>query len=222
MRLLWWCLFNLANFCVISSEVCRHAMCTFLISRLSVGVLSSVIGQLDGSCESHCDPFHHTVGFGSVVGSFPLEMRSAGLDWDGTYLHEADDVSSWMKATLLPTTTFHLFGGTCIYVNTMDESVHRLDTFIIMLRAPVAFLYTLDKNIGARSSNLGIVNSFNDAILDVEHRSSQDVLCFCVWSACRGRLHGLVHCCHKIHVFVCWQHWSRYPSGLFCVVTIYE
>ena len=55
-------------------------MCTFLISRLSVGVLISVLGQLDGSCESHCGPFHHSVDVDRVVGSIPLEMRSAGLD----------------------------------------------------------------------------------------------------------------------------------------------
>jgi len=70
-------LFNLENLCVVSSGVCRHAICTFLISRLSVGVLISIVGQLDGSCESHCGPFHHSVDVDSVVGSIPLEMRSA-------------------------------------------------------------------------------------------------------------------------------------------------
>jgi hypothetical protein len=35
---------------------------------------------LDGSCDSHCGPFHHNVDVASVVGSIPLEMRSAGLD----------------------------------------------------------------------------------------------------------------------------------------------
>ena len=73
-------LFNLENLCVMTSVVCRHAMCTFLISRLSVGVLISVVGQLDGCCESHCAPFHHSVDVDSVVGSIPLDMRSAGLD----------------------------------------------------------------------------------------------------------------------------------------------
>ena len=73
-------LFNLENLCVLTSVVCRHAMCTFLISRLSVGVLISVVGQLDDSCESHCGPFHHSVDVVSVVGSIPLDMRSAGLD----------------------------------------------------------------------------------------------------------------------------------------------
>jgi len=73
-------LFNLENLCVMSSGVCRHAMCTFLISRLSVSVLISVVGQLDGSCESHCGPFHHSVDVDRILGSIPLEMRSAGLD----------------------------------------------------------------------------------------------------------------------------------------------
>jgi len=73
-------LFNLENFCVMCSGGCRQAMCTFLISRLSVGVLLSVVGQPDGSCESHCGPFHHSVDVHRVVCSILLEMRSAGLD----------------------------------------------------------------------------------------------------------------------------------------------
>ena len=35
-------LFNLENLDVMSSGTCRHARCTFLISKLSVGVLTSV------------------------------------------------------------------------------------------------------------------------------------------------------------------------------------
>ena len=72
-------LFKLEKFCV-SSAVCRHAMYTFLISSLSVGVLISDVGQLDGSCESHCGPFYLSVNVDSVVGSLPLEMKSARLD----------------------------------------------------------------------------------------------------------------------------------------------
>ena len=64
---------------MMSSGGCRHAMCTFLISRLSVGVLISVVGQLDGSCESHCGPFHHSVDVDRVVGSIPFEMKKQ--DW---------------------------------------------------------------------------------------------------------------------------------------------
>jgi len=73
-------LFNLENACVMSSGGCRDAMRTFLISRLPVGALIYVIGKLDGSCESHCGPFHHSVDVDRVVGSIPLEMRSAELD----------------------------------------------------------------------------------------------------------------------------------------------
>jgi len=40
----------------------------------------------------------------------------------------------------------------------------------------MAFLYSLDNNVAAQSSNRGIVNRSNGATLDVEHRSSQDVL----------------------------------------------
>ena len=59
----------------------RHAICKFLISRLSVGVLISVVGQLDGSCESHCGPFDYSVDLDSVVVSIPLDMRSHELRW---------------------------------------------------------------------------------------------------------------------------------------------
>jgi hypothetical protein len=40
----------------------------------------------------------------------------------------------------------------------------------------MAFLYSLANNVAALSSNLGIVNCFNGATLDVEQRSSQDIL----------------------------------------------
>jgi hypothetical protein len=40
----------------------------------------------------------------------------------------------------------------------------------------MAFLYSLVNNVAAQSSNLGIVNCFNGATLNVEHKSSQDVL----------------------------------------------
>ena len=86
-------LFNLENRCVMSSGVGRHARCTLLNSRLSIGVMNSVIVQLDGSCESHCGPFHQSVDV-DRVGSISLDMRSAGLDWDGTCLHVATAVSS--------------------------------------------------------------------------------------------------------------------------------
>jgi hypothetical protein len=76
----WMSLWSFENLCVISSGVCRHATWTFLTSNVSVGVLNSVVGQLDGSCKSQCGPFHHSVDVASVEGSFPLEMRSAGLD----------------------------------------------------------------------------------------------------------------------------------------------
>ena len=42
-------------------------MWTFLISKLSVGELISVVGQLDGSCESHCGPFHHSVDVDNLM-----------------------------------------------------------------------------------------------------------------------------------------------------------
>ena len=87
-------LFNSENRCVMSSGAGRHARCTFLISRLSVGIVISVTGQLDGSCESHCGPFHQSVDVDRVNGSITLEMRPAGMNWDGTCLHVATAVSS--------------------------------------------------------------------------------------------------------------------------------
>ena len=39
-------------------------------------------------------------------------------------LQVAEAVSSCIVATLLPTNVFHLFGGPCIHVSTMEESVN--------------------------------------------------------------------------------------------------
>jgi len=86
----------------------------------------------------------------------------------------AEAVSSCIKATLLPTNVFHLFGGPCIHVKAMEESVHRWDSFTVKLRARLAFLYSLASNVAAHNSNLGIVRCFNSATFDVEHRSSHD------------------------------------------------
>ena len=68
------------NLCVMPSGGCRSATSTFLVSRFFMGVLTSVAGQLHGSCVSHCGPFHHSVDVDRVAGSTHLEMTSAGLD----------------------------------------------------------------------------------------------------------------------------------------------
>lgn len=62
-------LFNLENSFVMSSGSSSHALCTFLFSRLSMFVLISVLGQLDGSCESRCGPVQNRVDVDSFVGS---------------------------------------------------------------------------------------------------------------------------------------------------------
>jgi hypothetical protein len=118
-------LWSLENLWVKSSGVCRQATCTFLSSISSVEMLNSAVGQLDGSSRSHCGPFHHSVDVASVAGSIPLEIRSAGLAWDGTCLHVAEDVSFCIMVIRLPTNVLHLFDGPCIHVKTIDESVHR-------------------------------------------------------------------------------------------------
>jgi len=58
----------------------------------------------------------------------------------------------------------------------MEESVYGWDSFTVMLRARMAFLYSLASNVAAHNSNLGIVSCFSGATFDVEHRSSHDVL----------------------------------------------
>ena len=40
----------------------------------------------------------------------------------------------------------------------------------------MAFLYSLDNNVAAQSSNRGLFSCFSGATFDVEHRSSQYVL----------------------------------------------
>jgi hypothetical protein len=55
----------------------------------------------------------------------------------------------------------------------MEESVHRWGSFIVMVRARVALLYSLDNNTAAQSLSLGIVSWFKGAAFEVEHRSSQ-------------------------------------------------
>jgi len=52
----------------------------YAITLMSLVLLTSVVGQLDGACEDLCGPFHHNVEGENVEGSIPLEMRSAGLD----------------------------------------------------------------------------------------------------------------------------------------------
>jgi len=57
----------------------------------------------------------------------------------------------------------------------MEVHVYMLDSFIVMLSEPTSFLYSLDINETAQSSNICIVNCLRGATFDVEQRSSQDV-----------------------------------------------
>jgi hypothetical protein len=45
-----------------------------------------------------------------------------------------------------------------------------------MLRARIAFLYSLANNVAAQSTNLGIVSRFSGANFHVEHKTLQDIL----------------------------------------------
>ena len=118
-------LFNMGKLWVMSSGGCRHARCTFLISKLPLGVLTPVLGQLDSCCVSHCVPSHDGVDVESFVSSIPLEMRSAELDWFGTCLHIAPADCSWIRVTLFPTDIFRLVNGCCIHVSTIEKSVQK-------------------------------------------------------------------------------------------------
>ena len=69
-------------------------------------MLTTVLGQSDGCCVSHCGPFHPSVDVDCAVASMPREMRSAGLELVGTCLHVAAAVFSCIRATLLPTKFF--------------------------------------------------------------------------------------------------------------------
>jgi hypothetical protein len=80
-----------------------NVTCTFLVSEVVSRGMSSDVGQLDGSCRSHCGPCHHNVEVDNVVGFVPREMRSAGLCCVCTCCHVADEVASCMRATLFPT-----------------------------------------------------------------------------------------------------------------------
>jgi hypothetical protein len=54
-------LVNLENRRVKSSGDCSSATYTLLSSKLCMELLTSDVGQLDGSCDNHGGPFHHRV-----------------------------------------------------------------------------------------------------------------------------------------------------------------
>ena len=97
---------NLENLSVISSLGVVTDTNVFLISKSSVAGLKSIEGQLHKFCESQSVPCHHNVAVDSVFGSVPRDIRSVAFDDDGTCLHVASTVASWMKATRLPTKVF--------------------------------------------------------------------------------------------------------------------
>jgi len=123
MSLLSW-----ENLCVISFWARASATCTFLISKLSVGVLTSVVGQLDGSCDSHCGPFHHNVDDENDVCSLLLDTGSEQLNREGTCLHVADDGFFLNDGVLL--SQFPPFvDSPCIHISTMGRCWRPLEDF---------------------------------------------------------------------------------------------
>ena len=124
-------------------------------------------------------------------------MISAGLDCDGTCLHVAKAVSSWIVVTLLPTNVFHLFEGPCIHVNTMAESVHKYDSCMFTLSARVARLNNLDSSTAAHNSNLGNVNCLSGQpwmMHKEDYRMSVDC---CQSNGCICTRRTLSHCYPK-------------------------
>ena len=85
---------NLENILVKSSTGVMTVTSDFFISSPCVVGLKSLEGQVDESWSSQSGPCCHNAAVANVVGSVPLEMRSAGLDEDGTCLHVALEVAS--------------------------------------------------------------------------------------------------------------------------------
>jgi len=128
-------------------------------------------------------------------------MRSGGLHWDGICLHEADAISTWMTATLFPSNIFHLFGGPCIHVSTMEKFIHSWTHFLLYwVRLWLSctdwttmWLHKFPILVWL------IVSVVTHLMWNTEvHKMSS---CYCLWSACRGTLHCLVHCCQKSMYF---------------------
>ena len=82
-------------------DVCSCEIFCSMQWLMSLVLLTSVVGQLDGSCDDLCGPFHHSVDGENVEGSIPLKMISVGLDWDGmspycwrcVFLNDGDSVA---------------------------------------------------------------------------------------------------------------------------------
>ena len=92
-------------------------------------------------------------------------ITPTALNCDDTILQVAEDVSSWMVATLFPTDVSHLLDGPWIHVSTMQKSVHTM----AMLKTNVAFLQSLASKTAAQSSSLGITdNCFKGTTYDTE------------------------------------------------------
>ena len=87
-------LVSLENLSVMSSLASMSATSVFFISKLSVAILKSREGQWDASCNNHSGPCPHSGVANKTVGLMPLEIRSAGLEDDGTCRHVAPIVAS--------------------------------------------------------------------------------------------------------------------------------
>ena len=85
---------SLENLAVRSSLVVVIATSVFFISKSSVTGLKLSEGHVVDSCSNQSGPCHHRVDVDNVIGSAPLEMRSAGFDEEGTCLQVAVEVAS--------------------------------------------------------------------------------------------------------------------------------
>ena len=140
--------------------------------------------------------FHHSVDVDCHRVSSPWNEVRIGLRW---HMSPCCWCCSWMRASLayrcLP------FVRWTLYPCENNQRICPEVGFIYCNVRACVSLYSLDKNVAAQSSSLGMVSCFRGATLDVEHKLTSYLIA--VWSECRDRLHMLVHCYSRIHVVEC-------------------
>ena len=80
-----------------------------------------MVGQIDSSCDDLLVPSTMVWMVGKA--QFLVKWDQQDCIWDGKGLHIAEDVSSWMMSTLLPTDVFLLVNERCSLISTIEKSV---------------------------------------------------------------------------------------------------
>lgn len=112
------------------------------------------LGQKDSFMWSQSGPFDHSSQLTRSPGDNPLKIKSAGLDFVGTILHEACIVNSWSCATRLGTNIVKRFGEICSQLSTIVEFVHNITLSICLSRTIMVCLASLETMRVPKSSNL--------------------------------------------------------------------